>query len=114
MTSASIVPRASNTANGVRDQAGQVRIGGARAKASYSAPVVAPIKIGIGNIAEITVTRAAHPRRDKRQELDQERSSLLKSVASPPSQKLMRSSRNAASWKPTVRPSLRSSRPSRK
>jgi DNA repair exonuclease SbcCD ATPase subunit len=60
--------------------AGQVRIGGARAKTSYSAPIVAPIKIGIANIAEITVTPAAHPRRDKRKELDDERSALLNSV----------------------------------
>jgi DNA repair exonuclease SbcCD ATPase subunit len=60
--------------------AGQVRIGGARAKASYSAAVVSPIKIGIADIAEITVTPAAHPRREKRQELDEQRSSLLKSA----------------------------------
>jgi hypothetical protein len=60
--------------------AGQVRIGGARAKASYSTPVLAPISIAIANVAEITVTPAAHPRHDKRQDLDEERSSLLKSV----------------------------------
>jgi DNA repair exonuclease SbcCD ATPase subunit len=60
--------------------AGQVRIGGARAKASYSAPVLTPIKVSVANIAEITVTPAAHPRHDKRQALDEGRSSLLKSV----------------------------------
>jgi len=59
---------------------GQVRIGGNRAKASYSAAVLAPVKIAVADIAVITITPAAHPRHEKRQELDQERSELLKTA----------------------------------
>lgn len=60
--------------------AGQVRISGARAKSSYSGPVVAPIKVAITNVAEITITPAANPRYDKRHDLDEERSALLKAA----------------------------------
>ncbi len=60
--------------------AGQVRIGGARAKASYSAPVLTPIRVSVANIAEITVTPAANARHDKRQSLDEGRAALLKAV----------------------------------
>src|SRR5262249_2098233 len=58
---------------------GQVRIDDNFANASYSAPVLAPIKIAVGEVAAITVTPALHPRREKRQELDHERSELLRS-----------------------------------
>jgi chromosome segregation ATPase len=59
---------------------GQVRIEGNRAKASYNAPVLAPVEIAVADLAVITVTPAAHPRHEKRQELDQERSLLLKAA----------------------------------
>lgn len=59
---------------------GQVRIGGSRAKASFSAPVLAPTKIAIANIAEITITPAANPRHERRDDLNDERSALLKAV----------------------------------
>jgi DNA repair exonuclease SbcCD ATPase subunit len=59
---------------------GRVRIGGHRAKVSYSAPVLAPVTIALADAAVVTVTPAAHPRQEKRQELDHERSTLLKSV----------------------------------
>lgn len=56
---------------------GKVHIAGNRAKTSYSAPVLAPVKIAVGDLAVITVTPAALPRLEKRQELDAERSELL-------------------------------------
>jgi len=59
---------------------GKVRIDDNPANASYSAPVLAPVKIVVGEVAAITVTPAAHPRRERRQELDHERSKLLKSA----------------------------------
>jgi uncharacterized protein YhaN len=59
---------------------GQVRIDGSRAKASFSGPVLAPTKIAIANISEITVTPAANPRHEKRHDLDDERSALLKAA----------------------------------
>lgn len=59
---------------------GQVRIAGNRAKTSYSAPVLAPVKIAVADLAVITITPAAHPRLEKRQGLDEERSELLKAA----------------------------------
>ena len=59
---------------------GKVRIGSLRAKGSYSAPVVAPTSIAIGDLAVVTVTPAAQPRQEKREELDAQRLTLLKSV----------------------------------
>src|SRR5262249_23604898 len=59
---------------------GKVRIAGIRANASYSAPVLAPIKIAIADLAVITVTPALFPRQEKRVELDQERARLLHSA----------------------------------
>jgi hypothetical protein len=38
------------------DGAGQVRVGAVRAKGSYSAPILAPTKVTIGELAVITVT----------------------------------------------------------
>ena len=55
----------------------QVRIGSAWAKGTYNAPVVAPVKIAVADLAVITVTPAANPRHEKRHELDQQRSELL-------------------------------------
>ena len=65
--------------------AGQVRIGLLPAKGSHAAPVLAPTKVTIGDLAVVTVTPAVHPRQEKRQTLDAERAALLKSagVASP-------------------------------
>ena len=60
--------------------AGQVRIGSLRAKGSHAAPVLAPTKITIGDLAVVTVTPAVHPRQEKRQTLDTERAALLKSA----------------------------------
>jgi hypothetical protein len=59
---------------------GKVHIGSVRAKGSYSAPVVAPTSIAIGDLAVVTVTPAAQPRQEKRAELDAQRLTLLKSV----------------------------------
>jgi AAA domain len=58
--------------------AGQVRIGTMRAKSTYSAAIVAPTKITVGDLATITVTPAAQPRQEKRAEYDEERRTLLK------------------------------------
>ncbi|WJR75493.1 AAA family ATPase [Bradyrhizobium sp. NP1] len=58
--------------------AGQVRIGSARAKGAYSAAIVAPTKITVGDLAIITVTPAAQPRQEKRAEYDEERLTILK------------------------------------
>jgi AAA domain len=59
---------------------GRVRIGGQRAKASYNAPVLSAVTITVADAAVVTVTPAAHPRQEKRQGLDQERSTLLRSA----------------------------------
>lgn len=60
--------------------AGQVRIGSARPKGTHSAPVVAPTKVTVGDLAVITVTPAPNPRHEKRQSFDAERSALLQSI----------------------------------
>ncbi len=60
--------------------AGQVRIGSLRAKGSHAAPVLAPTKVTVGDLAVVTVTPAVHPRQEKRQTLDAERAALLKSA----------------------------------
>jgi len=60
--------------------AGQVRVGLLRAKGSHAAPVLAPTKITIGDLAVVTVTPAVHPRQEKRETLDAERAVLLKSA----------------------------------
>ena len=49
-----------------------------RAKGSYSAPIVAPTKITIADLAVITITPATQPRQEKRAEHDEERGALLK------------------------------------
>jgi DNA repair exonuclease SbcCD ATPase subunit len=59
---------------------GEVRIGSLRAKGSHAAPVLAPTKVTVGDLAVITVTPAVHPRQEKRQTLDTERAALLKSA----------------------------------
>jgi DNA repair exonuclease SbcCD ATPase subunit len=60
--------------------AGQVRIGTLRAKDSYSAPIVAPTKISVADLAIITITPAAQPRQEKRAEFGEERVTLLKAA----------------------------------
>jgi hypothetical protein len=60
--------------------AGQVRIGSLRPKDSHAAPVLAPTKVTVGDLAVVTVTPAVHPRQEKRQTLDAERDALLKSA----------------------------------
>ena len=60
--------------------AGQVRIGGARPKGTHSAPILAPTKVTVAELAVITVTPAPNPRHEKRQSFDAERSSLLNSI----------------------------------
>jgi hypothetical protein len=59
---------------------GQVCIGDDPAAASYSVPVLSPVKIVVSDIAVITVTPAEHPRQGKRHELDRERSDLLETA----------------------------------
>jgi chromosome segregation ATPase len=59
---------------------GQIRIGSERPEGTVSAPVVAPTKVTVGDLAVITVTPAANPGHEKRQSFDAERSSLLKSI----------------------------------
>jgi hypothetical protein len=60
--------------------AGHVRIGSLRAKGNHAAPILAPTKVTVGDLAVITVTPAAHPRQEKRKTLDAERDALLKSA----------------------------------
>jgi hypothetical protein len=59
---------------------GQVRIGSLRAKDTHAAPVLAPMKVTVGDLAVVTVTPAVHPRQEKRQTLDAERAGLLKAA----------------------------------
>jgi hypothetical protein len=59
---------------------GQVRIGSIRAQGSHAAPVLAPTKLTVGDLAVVTVTPAVHPRQEKRQTLDAERATLLKAT----------------------------------
>ena len=63
--------------------AGQVRIGTLRAKSSHAAPVLAPTKVTVGDLAVVTVTPAVHPRQERRQTLDAERATLLKAAGVP-------------------------------
>jgi uncharacterized protein YhaN len=60
--------------------AGLVRVGNIRPKNSHSEPVLSPTKITVGELAVVSVTPAANPRHEKRQTVDAERSSLLKSI----------------------------------
>jgi len=59
---------------------GQVRIGSLRAEGSHAAPVLAPTEVTVGDLAVVTVTPAVHPRQEKRQALDTERTMLLKTA----------------------------------
>ena len=59
---------------------GQVRIGNTRPKDNHSAPVVAPTKVTVGDLAVITVTPSPNPRHEKRQTVDSERVALLESI----------------------------------
>jgi hypothetical protein len=60
--------------------AGQVRIGSAPPEGAHSAPILAPTKITIGELAVVTVTPAPNVRHEERQSSDAERSTLLESV----------------------------------
>jgi hypothetical protein len=60
--------------------AGLVHIGSFCAEGSHAAPVLAPTKITVGDLAVVTVTPAIHPRQEKRQNHDAERAALLKSA----------------------------------
>ena len=60
--------------------AGQVRIGSLDAKGSHAVPVLVPTKVTVGDLAVITVTPAVHPRQEKRQTLEAERTTLLNAV----------------------------------
>ena len=60
--------------------AGLVRVGNVRPKDTHSAPILSPTKITVGDLAAITITPAASPRYEKRQNFEDERSSLLKSL----------------------------------
>ena len=57
---------------------GQVTIGSLRAAGSHAAPVLAPTKITVGDLAVVTVTPAINPRQGQRQTLDAARADLLK------------------------------------
>ena len=59
---------------------GQVHIGSVQPEAAYSAPILAPTKITIGNLAVVTVTPAPNVRLEERQSSDAERSALLESI----------------------------------
>jgi uncharacterized protein YhaN len=59
---------------------GKVLIGSFRAKGSHAAPVLAPTKITVGDLAVVTVTPALNPRQDQRQTLDARRADLLKTA----------------------------------
>ncbi len=56
---------------------GHVRVGDVLAPESYSAPVLGPISIKVGTLAEITVTPAANPRHKECQELAERLSATL-------------------------------------
>ena len=60
--------------------AGQVRIGSAQPEGAHSAPILAPTKITIGELAVVTVTPAPNVRHEERQSSDAERSALLESI----------------------------------
>jgi chromosome segregation ATPase len=62
---------------------GHVRVGSLRAKGSHAAPVLAPTKVTVGDLAVVTVTPAVHPRQEKRQTLDADRTALLKATGVP-------------------------------
>ncbi|MDR3409185.1 MAG: AAA family ATPase [Methylovirgula sp.] len=59
---------------------GRVHIGSALAKDTYSAPVVAPTKVTVGDLAVITITPAPNPGHETRQSVDAERALLLRSI----------------------------------
>jgi AAA domain len=59
---------------------GLVRIGSSLHQTSYSAPVIVPTDITVGELAVITVTPAPNPRHEQRQSLDTDRASLLRSI----------------------------------
>jgi uncharacterized protein YhaN len=59
---------------------GQVRIGPLWATGSHAAPVLAPTKIIVGDLAVVTVTPAMNPRQGQRQTLDAGRADLLKAA----------------------------------
>lgn len=58
--------------------AGQVHIGSLGVKDIHAAPVLAPTKITVSDLAIVTVTPAVHPRQEKRRTLDANRTDLLK------------------------------------
>lgn len=60
--------------------AGQVRIGSAQLEGAHSAPILAPTKITIGELAVVTVTPAPNVRHEERQSSDTERSTFLESI----------------------------------
>jgi DNA repair exonuclease SbcCD ATPase subunit len=59
---------------------GQVLIGSLPAEGSRAAPVLAPTKITVGDLAVLTVTPARNPRQDQCQTLDVRRADLLKAA----------------------------------
>jgi DNA repair exonuclease SbcCD ATPase subunit len=59
---------------------GQVCIGALPVKGNHAAPVLAPTKVIVGDMAIVTVTPAVLPRQDRRQALDAARVALLKSA----------------------------------
>jgi DNA repair exonuclease SbcCD ATPase subunit len=60
--------------------AGQVHVDSLRAEGTHAAPVLTPTKVTVGDLAIVTITPAVHPRQEKRQTLDAERTALLKAV----------------------------------
>jgi hypothetical protein len=60
--------------------AGQVHVGSLRAEGTHAEPVLTPTKVTIGDPAVVTVTPAVHPRQEKRQTLDAERTALLEAM----------------------------------
>lgn len=59
---------------------GQVRIGSTQPEGAHSAPILAPTKITIGELAVVTVTPAPNVRHEERQSTNAERSALLESI----------------------------------
>lgn len=60
--------------------AGQVRIGSTQPEGAHGAPILAPTKITIGELAVVTVTPAPNVRQEERQSSDAKRSALLESI----------------------------------
>ena len=88
-----------------------VRLGGAKLKAGYRGPILAPTKVSVGDLAVITVTPAPNARHEKRHIFDEQRSSLLTSLgvaSSAEARALLAKRRDAEADRKAVLAELRS------